>query len=246
MKDRIQQAADRIKAAGSTVALTGAGISVESGIAPFRGPGGIWTKHDPEKFDKGYFRRNPGESWKLIKMLFYDQMGKAAPNPAHTVLARMENKGLLEAVITQNIDNLHQDAGSRNVFEYHGTLRLLDCLKCRSKHPHDAVSLDPLPPVCPDCGGVLKPDIVFFGEPIPEDVNRAAADYAGKAQVMLVIGTTGEVMPAARLPLIAQNAGATIIEVNVQPSAYTPTTTDIFLQGRAGEMLSLLAEALGL
>lgn len=244
MQEKISRAAEIIKASRSTIAMTGAGISVESGIAPFRGPGGIWTKHDPEKFDKGYFRRNPGESWELIKMLFYEHMGKAKPNPAHLALADMEDKGLLDAVITQNIDNLHQDAGSRNVYEFHGTLRLLDCLKCRNKHPHDAVSLETLPPACPDCGGVLKPDIVFFGEPIPEDVNRAAVDHAGKADVMLVIGTTGEIMPASRLPLIAQNAGATIIEVNVQPSAYTPTTTDIFLQGRAGEILSLLAKTL--
>ncbi len=239
----LQMAADVLSASKHTVAFTGAGISVESGISPFRGPGGIWEREDPAKFEKRWFVAHPEESWILLKKLFYEEgPDKPAPNPAHEALARLEQAGLLSSVITQNIDNLHYAAGSRTVHEFHGTIRLLDCLQCRQKTPAEQVSLNLLPPPCPVCGGLLKPDIVFFGEPIPEKAHRDSLAEAQACEAMLVIGTTGEVMPASRLPLVAKNKGATIIEVNVQPSAYTGNTTDIFLQGRAGETLSRLAD----
>lgn len=148
------------------------------------------------------------------------------------------------AVITQNIDSLHHDAGSREVYEYHGSLRELECMDCRGRTPYTEVDLGSLPPACPRCGGLLKPDIVFFGEPIPEKALRLASDAANTCDAMLVVGSTGEVQPASRLPHLAKNrSGATIIEVNVRPSSFTDSITDIFLQGPAAATLHALARA---
>ena len=239
----LDRAAELIRNARRTVAFTGAGISVESGIDPFRGPGGLWSKVDPEKFHKRYFTAHPAESWELLKEIFYATLDKVQPNPAHLALARLEQAGKLGGVITQNIDHMHQRAGSRTVHEYHGTLGLLDCLQCRRKTPTEEVSLEVLPPPCPICGGLLKPDIVFFGEPIPEEAYQGSLTETEQCDVMLLVGTSGEVMPASRLPHMAKNNGAAIIEVNVQPSAYTGHLTDVFLMGKAGETLTRLADA---
>lgn len=240
--DKLQKAIQLLKHAKYAVAFTGAGISVESNVAPFRGPGGLWEKYDSEKFHKRYFVAHPQQSWELIRKLFYEVVGKAQPNPAHLALAELERSGPLNAVITQNIDNLHTVAGSEVVFEYHGTMGILDCLDCRRKCATESVSLKNVPPPCPNCGGLLKPDIVFFGEPIPETAHRGATEAALGCDVMLVIGTTGEVQPAARLPFLAKNNGAAIIEINIQPSAFTDTITDVFLQGKAGATLTALKE----
>ncbi|MGE4292704.1 MAG: NAD-dependent deacetylase [Desulfovibrio sp.] len=243
MQALIEQAAKILKKSRYTLAFTGAGISVESGIAPFRGPGGLWEKQDPKYFDKRYFVQHPGEVWPLLKELFYDTLAGAKPNAAHLALAEMERAGRLHAVITQNIDNLHQLAGSREVHEFHGTMAAMDCLTCRRKTPASEVSLHLLPPPCPVCGGLLKPDIVFFGEPIPEDAYQFSSLAAQKCEAVLIIGTSGNVHPAARIPHMAKNAGARIIEINVQPSAYTGNITDVFLQGPAGATLTALCQA---
>ncbi|WP_147819656.1 NAD-dependent deacylase [Salidesulfovibrio onnuriiensis] len=238
----LANAAELIRDSRRTIAFTGAGISVESGIAPFRGPGGLWTRYDPNKFEMNYFRKHPKESWVLIKRLFYDELGRAKPNPAHLALAELEQLGFLQAVITQNIDGLHQKAGSAAVYEYHGTTSTMQCMQCRGHFPSRDVDLEELPPSCPACGGVLKPDIVFFSEPIPEEVHRQATREARECDVCLVVGTTGEVMPACRIPHVAKNSGAVVIEINIDESAYTYRTSDYFLQGKAGIMLPELAE----
>lgn len=243
MSESLQRAADLLRTSRYTIAFTGAGISVESGIAPFRGPGGLWERHDPNYFDKRHFVQHPEQCWPLIKELFYDTLEHAQPNKAHLALAGLEAAGRLHAVITQNIDALHQRAGSVEVHEYHGGLGQLDCLQCRRKTPADQVSLNTLPPPCPICGGLLKPDIVFFGEPIPEDAMQFSHLAAQKCEVILVIGTSGNVHPAARIPPMAKRAGAAVIEINVQPSAYTESVTDIFLQGPAGATLETLRQA---
>jgi NAD-dependent deacetylase len=240
----IEQAAEILRASRYTLAFTGAGISVESGIAPFRGPGGLWEKQDPKCFEKRYFMQHPGEVWPLLKELFYDTLALAQPNAAHLALAELEQAGRLHAVITQNIDNLHQRAGSREVHEFHGSMAAMDCLQCRRKTPADEVSLNLLPPPCPICGGLLKPDIVFFGEPIPEDAYQFSTLAVQKCEAVLVVGTSGNVHPAARIPHMAKNAGARIIEVNVLPSSYTESITDVFLQGPAGATLTALRDAL--
>ncbi len=234
------QAAEIIKNARHLVAFTGAGISAESGIPTFRGKGGIWDKYDPIILEIDYFKQHPENAWPHIKDMFYNVIDKAVPNPAHKVLAQWETQGLLKAIITQNIDNLHQKAGNQNVIEYHGNTRDLVCLKCGKITPVSQADMSQNPVTCPHCGGLLKPDFVFFGEPIPPQAQQQSLYHTQLADVYLVIGTTGIIMPASLLPYEAKKNGATIIEVNVTPSNYTDSITDIFLQGKAGDILPQL------
>jgi NAD-dependent deacetylase len=242
--DPLQEAVTVLRRSSHTTAFTGAGISVESGIPPFRGPGGLWSRYDPVVLDIGYFNSHPLEAWQVIREIFYDYFGQARPNPAHYALAEMEKNGMLTAVITQNIDNLHQEAGSRNVIEYHGNSQRLVCPRCGASYTPAEIDLQHLPPRCEKDGTVLKPDFVFFGEPIPPEAARKAEEEAYTAKVFLVIGTTGEIMPASLIPQLAKNNGATIIEVNPEESAYTRSVTDIFLRGKAGEILPQLRDNL--
>ena len=228
-----KNAAQIIKNSKNLVAFTGAGISVESGIPPFRGPTGLWSKYDPKILDIDFFLSHPDISWKYIKEIFYEYMQNVKPNKAHYFLAELENKGLLKGVITQNIDNLHQKAGSKNVIEFHGTASKLECINCKNKFDSNTISLDNLPPLCPKCGGILKPDFVFFGEPIPADAFEKSIKLMQNADAVLVIGTTGEIMPASELPFLAKQNGAKIIEINIEPSNYTNLITDIFLNDKA-------------
>ena len=241
MKNDVRKASSVIQKSRHVTAFTGAGISVESGIPPFRGPEGLWSKYDPKFLDVEYFTSHPEESWKVIKTLFYDFFGKVSPNRAHEALAQLEKEGFIKAIITQNIDNLHQEAGSQNVIEFHGNYFKLVCSACGRKVNADQ-SLDTIPPLCRHDGTVLKPDFVFFGEPIPEEASDAAYEEASMADVFLLVGTTGEVMPANMIPRLAKQNGATIIEINTDPSAYTSDVTDIFLQGRAGDILPEIVE----
>ena len=227
-----------------TTAFTGAGISVESGIPPFRGEDGLWSKYDPIVLDIDYFHANPLKSWEMIKEIFYDFFGKARPNSAHKALASMEQRGFLKNVITQNIDNLHQEAGSTEVFEFHGNSHQLLCTGCKRYFGLGELSLETLPVVCPDCNSLIKPDFIFFGEGIPPVAYRKSIEAAEKADVFLVIGTTGEIMPASQIPYHAKSSGAKIIEINPNPSNYTHTITDVFLQGKATEVMGDILAAL--
>lgn len=242
----LNKAVDLLLHSGHTVAFTGAGISVESGIPPFRGEGGLWNKYDPEVLDINFFYAHPLESWQAIREIFYDFFNQARPNAAHTVLAKMESAGMLSSVITQNIDNLHQLAGSKTVYEYHGNSSRLVCPECGNQTPVPEVDLSELPPRCRADGAVLKPDFVFFGEGIPEFAARKSDEEARAAEVMLIIGSTGEVMPAAFIPRIAKENGAMIIEINPRESLFTRTISDIHLQGRAGEVMEKLAKKIGI
>ncbi len=227
-------------------AFTGAGISVESGIPPFRGPEGLWSKYDPQVLDIDFFHSHPDISWTVIKEIFYDFFGKANPNKAHFALAKMEKAGILKSIITQNIDNLHQEAGSKNVIEFHGSSHTLVCTSCGKKYNIGEIDLNKIPVTCPECGGILKPDFVFFGEGIPTDAYQSSYDTVSKCDVLLIIGTTGEIMPASQLPFVAKSNGATIIEVNTNPSNYTDKITDIFLQGKATDVMVKLLKAMHL
>ena len=239
------KAAALIRAAKRVCAFTGAGISVESGIPPFRGPGGLWNKYDPKFIEIDYFNEHNQQSWTLIKEIFYDFFGQAEPNAAHLVLAGLEAKNLISTVITQNIDNLHQKAGSKNVLEFHGTASRMICLDCHHTFSADNIDLTRLPPECPDCViGRLKPDFIFFGEGIPEPACSLSFKEAEIADVFIVIGTTGEVMPACMIPANASRNGASSIEVNVSPSRFTESVTDIFLQGKASEVMTRLNQEL--
>jgi len=237
MKTDLLRVVELIKNSKSMIAFTGAGISVESGIPPFRGPDGLWSKYDPKCLDLDFFHAHPKESWTAIKSIFYDFFGKAKFNEGHRVLADLEREGLLKAIVTQNIDNLHQMAGSRQVFEFHGNSQRMICPRCKKICLPQEVNLDDLPPCCKNDGEVLKPDFVFFGEGIPEEAYSKSLLAAQKADVVLIIGTTGEVMPAAMIPTEAKRAGATIIEINTESSNYTNQITDIFLEGKASEVL---------
>ncbi len=237
MNNNIVKAAEWIKTSEYFVTFTGAGISVESGIPPFRGENGLWSKYNPIFLDLFYFHNNPKESWLKIKEIFYDFFGKSNPNPAHYALARLESEGYLKSIITQNIDNLHQKGGNKTVIEFHGNSRTLVCSKCGKIFNFKEELLNPLPPRCDRCKGVLKPDFIFFSEPIKPEVYDRSIKESEKADLYLIIGTTGEIMPASQIPFIAKNNGAKIIEINIEKSKYTDSITDLFLQGKASEIM---------
>lgn len=232
--EQVKIAAETVRASAHCTGFTGAGISVESGIPPFRGENGLWSKYDPSVLDLSYFHRNPEESWKVIKEIFYSFFGKAEPHEAHFLLADMERHDLLKALITQNIDNLHQKAGSRNVIEYHGNSRRLICTSCgKTTEPTEQLLAEKLPRC--ECGGIYKPDFIFFGESIPAEALSRSQQEAQNCDCMILIGTTGEVYPAAMVPQMASQNGATIIEINPSPSLYTQQITDIFIRAGAVE-----------
>ena len=242
--EKIKQAAQLIRKAKYAVAFTGAGISVESGIPPFRGENGLWNSTHPIFLEIEFFNKKPFQSWQKIKEIFYDKLGDAKPNIAHTILAKMEKRSFLEAVITQNIDHLHQTAGNRYVYELHGTYKNLVCTECQSEYDLSFANLDYLPPTCFMCKGILKPDIVFFNEPIPHFAKKRSFEEAEKADVFIIIGTNAEVLPAARIPEVAKENGAKIIEINIQPSHFTNTITDVFLEMKATEAMKEIGKLL--
>lgn len=218
------------------VIFTGAGVSVESGIPPFTGVGGLWTQYDHKFIELNYFYECPNESWKEIKHIFYDYMlDKAKPNLAHLTIGKWSQANKVKAVITQNIDNLHQAGGSNNVIEFHGTVKTLRCTKCGQIYKDKDISLDILPPRCEKCNGILKPNFIFYGEGIDQNVHLNALKYITKADVLLVIGTSGQVMPANVLPFIAkqQNHRVKIIEVNPKTSTFTNSITDYYFDTTA-------------
>lgn len=240
VEEDLLRAAEIIKSSCYLTAFTGAGMSVESGIPPFRGEAGIWSTYDSRLLELPYFRAHPESSWRAIKEIFYDFFGKAEPNPGHLVLAEMEKEGRLSTLITQNIDDLHFRAGSRNVIEYHGNSRLLLCPACELKFQAAETDLSKLPPRCGHCGEILKPDFVFFGETIPFAAAAGVKNALRQTDCMLVIGTTGEVFPAASIPHSAAQNGARIIEINPSPSNYTDLITEVYLPLPAGEALPRL------
>lgn len=241
--EAISAAASFIRSARYLTAFTGAGISVESGIPPFRGPGGLWNTYDPRMLELAYFLAHPEKAWPVIREIFYDHFGKAKPNKAHEQLARLEAAGKLKVLITQNIDNLHYLAGSRTIVEFHGNSRLLLCLDCGTRAEARPEILQSLPPRCP-CGGLYKPDFIFFGEGIPPEAHRRSQEAAGRTDVMLVVGSTGEVYPAALVPRWAKEAGAKIVEVNPDESEFTGSITDIHIPMKAAEAFRLLEKEL--
>ncbi len=247
-KHKIKEAARILSFAHFPIALTGAGISEESGIPAFRGEGGLWAKYNPAEYAHiNAFLENPKKVWQMLKEL--DGILRAAkPNPAHKVLALMEAEGLLKGIVTQNVDNLHQAAGSKRVVEFHGNAFCLRCLSCgRAYKKEDMSSEQPLIDLIQDvprchCGGLLKPDVVFFGENIPTRALLEAQVLTAACDVMLIIGTSGEVAPANYLPYDAKQHGAKIIEINLEATILTEAVTDIFLQGKASKVLIALEE----
>jgi NAD-dependent deacetylase len=234
--------AELLCAASQVVALTGAGISVKSGIPAFRGAKGLWEKYDPLQLASiEAFLANPARVWGMLLGLD-ELMRQARPNPAHLALARLERLGRLQMIVTQNIDGLHQEAGGQRVVEFHGSGRRFKCLGCGRQIGRAELRLDKLPPCC-GCGGVIKPDVVFFGEPIPERAAMTAMAMALSCQVMLVVGTSAEVAPASHLPLLAKSSGANVVEINPEPTALTGCVSDHTMHADASLALMLIVQA---
>jgi len=256
-QDLIKRAAADLMASSHAIVLTGAGISTESGVPDFRGPKGIWTTN-PQAEAQAYqryerFLNDPLAYWQ--EMLgavgsgsdFYRQMRRVGPNPGHHAIARLEQLGIVKSVITQNVDGLHEKAGTQNVMHYHGTVEKLRCLSCGSRFGVDEYSLEKLPPLC-RCGRPLKYDVVHFQEPIPSDIMDAAESEAMKCDLMLVCGTSAVVYPFAALPAMARSrgrggSGVKIIEVNAEPTPLTHQgVSDYLMQGKTGEILPPVAD----
>ncbi|MEW5913611.1 MAG: NAD-dependent deacylase [Thermodesulfobacteriota bacterium] len=241
MEQQLKEVARILAHSQSTVALTGAGTSVESGIPAFRGAQGLWEKYDPMEYASiEAFRADPGKVWGMLKEMEALLLA-ARPNPTHYALAELEHMGRLDMLVTQNIDGLHQAAGSRTVVEFHGSSRRLVCLDCGRRVSRGELVLAELPPRCA-CGGVVKPDVVFFGEPIPERASLLAMAAAQNCSAMLVVATSAVVAPASYLPLIAKQAGAKVIEVNLEPTPLTGEVADYSLQANASQLLPRLVE----
>lgn len=242
MTDLILDAARAVARGRHVIAVTGAGISVESGIPDFRSPGGIWDTYPPEDYATiEAFLGAPDRVWQL----WYDlgaMLGDVRPNSGHHALTDLQKMGRLEAIITQNIDNLHQESGAARVIEFHGNGRHMRCVVCAADVPLDLTQRSALAPRC-NCGGVMKPDVVLFGEAIPRDALEAADRAAESADVVIIVGTSATVYPAAELPLIAKRNGAYIIECNLEPTDFTGYITDAFLQGPSGTTLPRLVDA---
>ncbi|MGQ1783761.1 MULTISPECIES: SIR2 family NAD-dependent protein deacylase [unclassified Saccharicrinis] len=240
--NKIEQVAELLKASKFAIAYTGAGCSVESGIPPFRGEAGIWNRYNPRLLELDYFFSNPEQSWNAIREIFYDFFTDAKPNQAHIVLAQLEALGIIKAIVTQNIDDLHFKAGSKEVYEFHGNSQNLKCTKCGYSVAASGIDLGKIPPACDRCGGLLKPDFIFFGEGIPPVAYDKSFDAARIADVVLVIGSTGEVMPACQVPWEAKRKGATIIEINPTVSNFTNQITDIHIRMEAGKAMELIGK----
>ncbi|MBM4300663.1 MAG: NAD-dependent deacylase [Deltaproteobacteria bacterium] len=238
-----QELAGIIRRHPRVVALTGAGISVESGIPSFRGAGGLWDRFDPMEYAHiQSFRRDPAKVWQLLQELDAT-IARARPNPAHYALAALEARGFLTGIITQNVDNLHQAAGSKRVVEYHGNALHFVCDTCRGRHPRETLDFSATPLYCL-CGGLIRPDVVFFGEAIPPAAQAEAEELAQHCDLMIVIGTSGEVAPASYIPHIAKEWRAVIAESNLEPTRLTSSLTDHFLKGSAGKLLPQVIEYL--
>lgn len=243
-REEIEAAARILADSNKVVALTGAGISVESGIPDFRSPGGIWTRYDPTIYATfESFVNDPSKFWSLARDL-HPLLEAAEPNPAHRMLAELEKLGKCEAVITQNIDDLHQKAGSGVVLELHGTFRSGKCIRCGERYGFEELgefAREGNIPECKSCGGPVKPDVVLFGEPLPPHVLKKASELAQTCDLMLVVGCGLEVFPAASLPILTHRRGGKLIFVNVVETAYD-YIADVVLRGKAGEVLPKLVE----
>ena len=240
----LHRAAELLAGARHGLALTGAGISAESGIPTFRGEGGLWTKYDPVKVSSiETFLADPAAYWMVSR-----ERGRVAlaarPNPGHVALAALEAAGHIVAVVTQNTDGLHQESGSSRVLELHGSGRTVECLDCGRREPRSAVQerLDTeMPPRCRHCGGrVLKPTVVLFGEPMPAAPLQEALALAAEADVMLVVGSSLVVYPAADVPFVALRSGARMIVINAEPTPFD-RLAEVVIHGRSGEVLPEIA-----
>ena len=241
----LQRAAELIARASNGIAFTGAGVSAESGIPTFRGEGGLWTRYDPVKVASyDAFLADPSAYWSVARERGRESL-KARPNPGHLALAALEAAGHLRAIVTQNTDGLHRDAGSARVIELHGSGRRVRCLDCGAEEARSEVQArleNELPPRCRTCGGIhLKPTVIFFGEAMPAQATADAFDLARHCDLVLVVGSSLVVYPAAGVPETAVEAGAPLVIVNAEPTPLD-ARAEIVIEGRSGEVLPNLLE----
>lgn len=239
----LERAAAVLRKAKRVVVMTGAGVSAESGVPTFRAADGLWEGHRIEEVatPEGFFA-DPEKVWR-----FYDgrrqNLARVSPNPGHEVMARWQERFAAYTLVTQNVDGLHQRAGSRGVLELHGSIWRVRCAECHREREDRTVPLAELPPRCALCGGLERPGVVWFGEILPQDTLDAAARAAVKADAALVAGTSSLVYPAAGLVELAAGSGATVIEVNPVASALAQLA-EVALRGPSGEVLPVLEELL--
>jgi len=240
MDDLVRKLKDLVNESNRIVAFTGAGISAESGISTFRGAGGLWSKYDPNIYASiDVFLKDSTYYWNFFRDERYPVLQKAKPNKAHYALVELEKQEKIYRVITQNIDGLHQQAGSSNVIELHGTSRTVSCLRCGKKYSIDEaykILEKELPPPC-SCGGRLKPDTVLFGEPLPQHALGEAELAARNCDLFLVLGSSLVVYPAANLPEMAKREGAKLVIINIDPTPLDDIA-DIVIHDRASKILS--------
>jgi len=238
MATELEDATRRLAQAENVLVLTGAGISAESGVPTFRGPEGLWREFRPEDLATPQaFERDPRLVWEWYQWR-REAIAPLEPNAAHHAVARLEERAREFLLATQNVDGLHARAGSRRMVELHGSLWRLRCTSCHGLREDRQVPLPALPPQC-ECGALLRPDVVWFGEMLPAPVQERAFAAARDAEVVLVIGTSSLVYPAAALPRVAQSAGAFVIEVNPEETPLS-SSAQVSLRGRAAAVLPTL------
>lgn len=226
-----------------TVVLTGAGISTESGLPDFRSPSGLWRQYDPMKVASIWTLRSDPDLFYEFYQKRLAMMEGAQPNAAHFALADLERSGAIKSVITQNIDGLHQAAGSKNVIELHGNLRRSVCLDCRKTYPIDILKQAKVPR-CEVCGGLVKPNVVLFGEPLPQDEYDRATTEATRCDLMVAVGSSLEVSPANLLPAIVKARGMKLAIVNLEPTQFD-TRADLVIRGKATDVLRTVRDKVG-
>lgn len=252
LERELEQAAALVREARYVVALVGAGISKESGIPTFRGEGGLWTRYgEPDMRGFQRFLEDPAGWWQARLRgpdgpgsELAEALAAARPNAGHLALAELERMGFLRHVITQNIDNLHQEAGSRAVTEIHGNRTKLRCIECHHRWPADQFPIREIPPRCPHCHGLVKSDTVMFGEVIPHDAIRSCYEQVEQCDLMLLVGTSAVVYPAADFPVLTVQRGGRLIEVNPEETPLSPLAA-VVLRGPAGTLLPALVQRLG-
>lgn len=250
MEEKINQSVEMIADANKVVVFTGAGVSTESGIPDFRSPGGLWTRFDPDDFTIDKYLRSGQTRRKMWEVLREGGLlSDAEPNPAHYAITELERMGKLSSVITQNIDNLHQKSGNDPaiVHELHGNMKWIVCLSCRQRYPLEdlirTITSNDVVPDCEKCGGILKPDVIFFGETLPEKTLRVAARESQECDLFIIIGSSLAVYPAASLPLYAKRSGARIIIINLGPTEQD-LIADVRINHSAGETMTRILTGL--
>ena len=251
MEDLIRQVADLIRQSEKGVVFTGAGVSTESGIPDFRSPGGVWHKYNPEDFyyQKFISSEESREKYWQMSREFFEPLKNAQPNAAHRAVVELEKMGKLDCVITQNVDNLHQRAGSspEKVIELHGTAVSVSCLSCRKKYSREEIQSWLLRgvrvPKCDGCGGILKPNTVSFGQSMPPEETEESFRRARNCDLLIVIGSSLVVQPAASVPLEAKESGAKLVIINRDPTDHD-SYADVVIHASAGEVMSKVMDCL--